>query len=242
MRLHEALESYFGGFIDLLESYSDLETASVKTELEKSLDDIIFQSLESNMDDDMNDFAASSEEDALQVFEAFSERLVRVVDDAYLPVNISIKRSSQFMHGIKVKPVFRSLVATLAQFIKLLGLKIDEMRVGLGFEETTDAVSSLSRSSSLAVAGSMEGKDSGPASSTTTSTAVADRVMIAKKWNEKLRDSGMYMYIFMYAHGVVPRIHAQNMSSLIMFLLPHTYTYIYTHTCLFQWTNGYRRL
>ena len=206
MRLHEALESYFGGFIDLLESYSDLETASVKTELEKSLDDIIFQNLESNMDDGMDDFAASSEEDALQVFEAFSERLVRVVDDAYLPVNISIKRSSQFMHGIKVKPVFRSLVATLAQFIKLLGLKIDEMRVGLGFEETTDAVSSLSRSlSSLPVAGSMEGKESGPASSNAASTAVADKVMIAKKWNEKLRDSGMYMFVFMYAHVQYPR-------------------------------------
>ena len=60
MRLHEALESYFGGFIDLLESYSDLETASVKVELEKSLDDIIFQSMETDMDD--NDFVDSSDD------------------------------------------------------------------------------------------------------------------------------------------------------------------------------------
>ncbi len=210
MRLHEALESYFGGFIDLLESYSDLETASVKVELEKSLDDIIFQSMETDMDD--NDFVDSSD-DALQVFEAYSERLLRVVDGVYLPVNLSIKRSSYFMHGMKVKPVFRALVSTLSQFIKLLYVKIDEMRVGLGFEEmssssttgvTANALPTSSSGSSLAGMDGKEGQASSATGNAIAPVAATDKFTAARKWNEKLRDSGkieftyMYMFVFSY--------------------------------------------
>ena len=83
-----------------------------------------FQSLETDIDD--GDFLDTLS-DTLHVFNAFSERFVRVVDSAYLPVNLAIKRSVGFMGGMRVKPIFRSLVGALGQFIKLLSSKIEEV-------------------------------------------------------------------------------------------------------------------
>ena len=167
--------------MELLETYSDMETASVKIELEKSIDDIIFQRVEGDMDD--NEFADSTD-DALQMFEGFSERLLRVVDGVYLPVSQSLRRSSCFMHGIKVKPVFRSLVTTLAQFVKLLGGKIDEIRVGLGFEDMSMVTNANAPPASSSENRGDETTPNKPVN------PVADRLTEAKKWSQNLRDSG----------------------------------------------------
>ena len=86
--LYEALDCYFGGFVQFLEAYVDLEAATVKSELESSVDEVVFKSVEV----DAGEFG-DPDRDCVQVFEAFSERLLSVADSAYTPVNLSIKRS-----------------------------------------------------------------------------------------------------------------------------------------------------
>lgn len=127
--LYEALDCYFGGFVHFLDAYVDLESSSLKADLDASLEEVVFKSLESESDE-----FSDPDRDALQVLESFSERLLRTADGSYIPINMSIKRSVKYMNGLKVKPILRSLATSLAQFVKLLSGKIDEMRIALGFE------------------------------------------------------------------------------------------------------------
>jgi hypothetical protein len=164
--LFEALDSFFGGFVEFMESYVEVESKTVKDALVQSADEIIFQLIDSEIDE-----FGDPDRDALQVFEAFSERLLRIIDGSYHPLSLSVTRSASFMSGIKVKPIYRSLSTILIQFIKLLLGKIEELRVALGFE----AQQSGSKATSL------DGEKGG----------VTDdvKLTIALAWNQKLKDT-----------------------------------------------------
>lgn len=164
--LFDALDSFFGGFVEFMENYVEVESKTVKDALAQSSDEIVFQLIDSEIDE-----FGDPDRDVLQIFEAFSERLLRIIDGSYHPLNLSVKRSASFMSGIKVKPIYRSLSTILIQFVKLLLGKIEELRVALGFE----AQQSGSKATSV------DGEKGN----------VADdvKLAVALAWHQKLKDT-----------------------------------------------------
>jgi len=165
--LFEGLDAFFGGFVDFMENYVEVESKVVKDTLSESIDEIIFQPLDSEFDE-----FGDPDRDAIQVFDAFSVRLLRVIDASYLPLSLSVKRSASFMNGIKVKPIYRSLSTILINFIKMILGKVEEMRVALGFE-----------------AQSFTGSKSNNLDSDKGRAVDEGNLAVALAWYQKLKDS-----------------------------------------------------
>ena len=168
----ESFEAYFGPFIDFMDSYVDLEASSIKSSLESIVGDIIFKGIESELDE-----FSDPDRDTIQVFEAYAERFLRVVNDSYDPIYSSIKRSSSYLNGIRVKPIFRSLSVTIINFIRLLLGKISELRDALGIEADPSADQNKNSKSNFNESNQQEDKN--------TSSP------ISLMWLQKLKSQGI---------------------------------------------------
>ena len=129
------IDAAFGPFLAHLDSYCEAESKSLKSAFEELVLDVTFEQLQGS---DHGDFADPDIE-PIQAFDSFGERLLAAADCSYAPIEAALLRSGTYLNGLKVKALFRAIATTVTAFIKQMMNKIDELRVGLGLQNTANS-------------------------------------------------------------------------------------------------------
>lgn len=156
--LVDLLTCIYNSYLNFLDQYTEQESVFLQHQLSCIITKLTFDNSVMNQSsktqkntnddgDDENDdgfLFLSDGHDPIELFVSYSERLVSAADESLTPISECLRRSLQFMGGLKSKSVFRLISTSLITFIKQLITKIDDLRFVCGVPPSTDITSSQS--------------------------------------------------------------------------------------------------
>ncbi len=206
-RLSLVLSAVFAGFVVYMEKYADIEGEHLRECCKElvapvSFDDIASSSTASLSAFDSFSSSSLSFADPVEVYCGYAERLLLAVDALLSPARALMMRGCRLMGGLKIKAVVKAAATALMNCVKLLIVKMDDLRVACGYppdRSSTGLVHSSSSSLSADTAttpleDSSTATTATPSSSSTTSAGSASATTsssIVQSWARKLESADL---------------------------------------------------